>query len=149
MTAQAEKIIARPLEVVQAQFVDMQHHASTRVHADLEVANVRALPDGWRITGRRRVLGKLLEDEIEVLRDAEGNSTLRGISGPNAGFVISQRFEALDAGRTRVRTSVELPVRGFKVLLRPLLRMGLQRDLVTALEEDRRDLEEKGYQLAA
>jgi hypothetical protein len=36
-----EKLIARPIEVAQSQFVDMAHHASARVHADLDVSNVR------------------------------------------------------------------------------------------------------------
>lgn len=31
-----EKLIARPIQEVRSQFVDMQHHAATRVHADLE-----------------------------------------------------------------------------------------------------------------
>lgn len=145
ITARAEKIIARPIAVVQDQFVDLQHHEATRVHADLEVSRVRVEPGGCRFTGRRRVLGWLQEDEIEVRRDAEGHSTLRSVAGSNAGLLIEQRFEALDPGRTRVRTTVTLPVRGPLTLLAPLLRIGLQRDLDQALEEDRRDLEERGY----
>lgn len=145
VTAAAEKRIARPLEVVQSQFVDMPHHASTRVHADLEVSNVRALPDGHLVTGRRRVFGLLQEDEIEVRRAPDGNSTLRSIAGSNAGLVITQTFTAEGAEATRVRTTVEMPVKGLLRLLAPLVRLGLQRDLETALEEDRRDLEERGY----
>jgi len=145
VSVQAEKLIARPIGVVQSQFVDLQHHAATGVHADLDVSNVRPQEGGCRFTGRRRVLGLRQEDEIEVLRDADGNSTLRSLSGSNAGLLISQKFESVEPGRTRVRTTVELPVRGFLVLLTPLLRAGLKRDLATALEEDRRDLEERGY----
>jgi len=47
--------------------------------------------------------------------------------------------------RTRVRTTVEMPLNGMLRLLAPLVRMGLQRDVATALEEDRVDLEERGY----
>jgi len=146
---QGEKIIARPIEVVQSQFVDMQRHASTGVHADLAVSNVRMQADGCRFTGRRRVFGMLQEDEIEVVRDAQGNSTLRSISGTNVGLLISQKFESIAADRTRVQTTVELPVRGALALLAPLLRMGLKRDVDIALEEDRRDLEERGYAVTA
>lgn len=142
----AEKLISRPIAVVQDQFVDLHHHETTRVHADLEVSNVRSVPGGCRFTGRRRVLGMLQEDEIEVQRGADGNSTLRSLAGSNAGLLIEQRFESLDPGRTRVRSTVTLPVRGLMVLVTPLLRIGLRRDLDTALEEDRRDLEEGGYQ---
>ena len=140
-----EKLIARPVEVVQTQFVDMGHHASTRVHADLDVSNVRAQEGGCRFTGRRRVFGMRQEDEIEVLRRANGSSTLRSLSGSNAGLLITQEFESVGPDRTRVRTTVEMPLNGMLRFLAPLVRMGLQRDLATALEEDRVDLEERGY----
>lgn len=140
-----EKLIARPIEVVQAQFVDMGHHASTRVHADLDVSNVRAQEGGCRFTGRRRVFGMLQEDEIEVLRRANGSSTLRSLSGSNTGLLITQEFESVGPDRTRVRTTVEMPLNGMLRFLAPLVRIGLQRDVATALEEDRVDLEERGY----
>jgi hypothetical protein len=146
---QSEKLIARPIALVQSQFVDMQHHATTGVHADLDVSNVRPQEGGCRFTGRRRVLGMRQEDEIEVLRGADGNSTLRSLSGSNAGLLISQKFESVGMDRTRVRTTVELPVRGVLILLAPLLRVGLKRDLDIALEEDRSDLEERGYPSAS
>ena len=140
-----EKLIARPVEVVQTQFVDMGHHASTRVHADLDVSNVRAQEGGCRFTGRRRIFGMLQEDEIEVLRRANGSSTLRSLSGSNAGLLITQEFESVGPDPTRVRTTVEMPLNGMLRFLAPLVRMGLQRDLATALEEDRVDLEERSY----
>jgi len=143
--ARGEKLIARPLAVVQSQFADMAHHATTRVHADLEVTNVRAQKGGCLCTGRRRVFGMLQEDELEVVRLADGSSTLRSLSGSNAGLLITQTFEAVGADRTRVRTTVELPVKGLLRFLAPLVRAGLQRDLAKALEEDRFDLEERGF----
>jgi hypothetical protein len=141
----AEKLIARPIEEVQSQFVDMAHHARVRVHAALEVSNVRPQDGGCRFTGRRRVLGMLQEDEFEVARRADGMSTLRSVSGTNAGLVITQTFVSEGPERTRVRTIVDMPLRGMLKLLSPLVRIGLQRDLATALEEDRFDLEERGY----
>ncbi len=140
-----EKLIARPLEIVQSQFVDMAHHASVRVHADLEVGNVRPQEGGCRFTGRRRIFGMLQEDEIEVTRRADGSSTLRSLWGSNEGLLITQVFEAAGPERTRVQTTVQLPVRGLRRLLAPLVRMGLKRDIAVALEEDRVDLEERGY----
>ncbi|MBI3372530.1 MAG: hypothetical protein HY017_12370 [Betaproteobacteria bacterium] len=145
VVVQAEKLIVRPIEVVQSQFVDMARHANVRVHAALEVSNVRPQDGGCRFTGRRRVLGMLQEDEIEVSRCADGSSTLRSLSGSNAGLLITQTFEPAGSDRTLVRTSVDMPVRGLLRLLAPLLRIGLQRDLAIALEEDRVDLEERGY----
>jgi len=144
---QAEKLISRPIDVVQSQFVDFEHHASTRVHADLGVSNVRPQEGGCRFTGSRRVFGMLQEDEIEVSRGADGNSTFRSVSGSNAGLLSTQRFEADGPDRTRVFLTIEYPVRGILRLLAPLVRLGLQRDVATALEEDRIDLEERGYQI--
>ena len=87
----------------------------------------------------------LQEDEIEVLRRTDGSSTLRSLSGSNAGLLITQEFESVGPDRTRVRTTVEMPLNGVLSLLAPLVRIGLQRDVATALEEDRFDLEERGY----
>ena len=140
-----EKLIARPLAMVQAQFVDMQHHASNPVHAELSVSNVRQQQGGCRFTGRRRVLGVQQEDDIEVVRHGDGSSTLHILSGSNAGLLITQTFEAVDKDRTRVRTKVELLLKGMLALFAPLVRIGLQRDVDKALEEDRIDLEERGY----
>jgi hypothetical protein len=140
-----EKLIARPIDIVQSQFVDMEHHASTCVHSTLQVRNVRPQGDGCRFTGRRRIFGVLQEDEIEVSRGPDGSSTLRSLSGSNAGLVITQTFEPVGDASTRVRTRVDMPVKGVRKLLAPLVRIGLKRDLTLALEEDRIDLEERGY----
>jgi hypothetical protein len=140
-----EKLISRPIDVVQTQFVDMAHHERTRVHGTLEVSNVRPLPTGCRFTGRRRVFGALQEDENEVLRHPDGSSTLRSVSGTNAGLTIKQTFESQGPDRTLVRIEVDMPVKGLFRLLSPLVRMGIQRDLAVALEEDRIDLEERRY----
>lgn len=140
-----EKLISRPIDVVQTQFVDMAHHERTRVHSALDVSNVRPLPIGCQFTGRRRVFGALQEDENEVLRHPDGSSTLRSLSGANAGLTITQTFESQGPDRTLVRIEVNMPVRGLFKLLSPLVRMGIRRDLAMVLEEDRIDLEERRY----
>ena len=114
-------------------------------HAKLEVADVRPREGGCRFTGRRRTLGMLQSDDIEVTQRADGSSTLRSVAGSNKGLLITQTFEAVAADRTRVRTTVELPFPGILFFLVPLVRMGLQRDVEAALEEDRIDLEQRGY----
>lgn len=141
----AEKLIARPIDVVQSQFVDMAHHERARVHRALEVTNARAVSTGYLFTGRRRVFGVVQEDENEVLRHPDGSSTLRSLSGANAGLVITQNFEPQGPDRTLVRVEVDMPLRGLLRLLAPLVRFGIQRDLAAALEEDRIDLEERRY----
>ena len=140
-----EKLIARPIDVVQTQFVDMAHHERTRVHRDLEVKDARPVANGFRFTSRRRVLGMLQMDEYEALRHPDGNSTLTSLSGSNAGLKITQTFESRGPASTLVRTEVNLPVTGLLKLLSPLVRAGIKRDMELALEEDRFDLEERGY----
>ena len=140
-----EKLIARSIDVVQTQFVDFAHHERTRVHRDLEVKDARPVANGFRFTGRRRVFGMLQVDEIEVLRHADGNSTLRSLSGTNAGLTIKQTFESKGPQTTLVRLEVNMPVTGLLKLLSPLVRVGIQRDLAVGLEEDRIDLEERRY----
>ena len=145
IVVRSEKVIARPIEVVRSQFIDMAHHAAARVHAGVEVSNVRPQENGCRFTNRRRVFGITQEDEIEATKSSDGNSVLRSLSGANKGLLITQAFESLGSERTRVEITVELPVRGAFQLLAPLVRVGLKRDVASALEEDRVDLEERGY----
>lgn len=140
--------IARPIEVVRRQFVDMDHHCTGQVHPDLQVANLRKDGDKCTFTGRRRVLGMLHEDEIEVSVLPDGDSTLRSVAGTNAGLLVTQMFEATGLQSTRVSVKVEMPVKGAMRLLRPLVRFGLARDTENALRQDKADLEQR-YMLTA
>lgn len=142
-----DQLIARPLAEVQAQFADMTHHERVGVHKALGVGNVRPGPDGCRFTGRRRMLGKMMVDEVELTRGPDGSVTLRGVEGPNAGLVIAHTFET-SGDKTLVKTTVEFPVKGALRLLGPLVKLGIQRDLKLSLEEDRFDLEVRGYRPA-
>ncbi|HUJ76280.1 MAG TPA: hypothetical protein VL359_15565 [bacterium] len=145
IVVERQKVIARPLDVVQAQFVDMQHHAKVGVHAALNVSEVRPQPSGCRAKATRRVLGTLDVDEIEVTRHPGGNSTLRSVAGSNEGLEVRQAFQRVDEGHTRVSLHVEVPLRGMRRWIAPLMWLGVWLDTVRALEEDRRDLEVLGY----
>lgn len=141
-----EIVVGRPIEVVRAQFSDMKHHEANAVHSTLNVSNVRPQADGGCLfTGRRRVLGTLQQDEIQVTRQPDGSLTLRSIAGSNEGVLITQRFEAQGPDRTRVEVTVDLPVRGVMRWLRPLVRQGVAHDVAAALQEDRADLEQGAY----
>lgn len=143
IVVQRQVEIERPIDVVRRQFVDMEHHCSGKVHADLSVTDVKASAGKCTFTGRRRVFGVLHEDEIEVTSHADGSSTLRSLSGTNAGLLITQNFEALGPQATRVTVKVDYPVKGLMRLLGPLVRLGLARDTETALREDKLDLEQR------
>jgi hypothetical protein len=139
-------VIARPIHVVRAQFADMRHHESNRVHSTLHVTNVRPQAGGGCLfTGRRRVLGIEQEDEIQVTPHSDGHVTLRSIAGSNEGLVITQIFQPEGPDRTRVKTFVDLPLNGALRWIKPLLQLGVERDVMLALQEDRADLEQGGY----
>lgn len=145
ITVRGEKLIARPIDVVQSQFADMAHHERAKVHSALGIHDAAPIPNGFRFTGRRRMLGAMQEDITEVVRSADGNSELRVVSGPNVGLVVRQTFEAQGPDRTLARIEVAMPARGVLKLLAPLVRIGIKLDVAKALEEDRIDLEERGY----
>jgi hypothetical protein len=145
VVVESKKQIARNIEIVRQQFSDMDHHERTSVHSALRISNVRPTPRGYLFTGKRRVLGALQEDEIEVTRQTDGAVTLKSLAGANVGLLITQTFEAVDPKTTLVRSVVELPLRGFMQFLAPLIRLGVRRDQEAALEEDRVDLEERAY----
>ena len=135
--------IARPIEVVRRQFVDMEHHCTGKVHPDLQVSNLRRDGHKCTFTGRRHVFGMLHEDEIEVCVLPDGNSTLHSIAGTNAGLLVTQRFEATGPHATRVSIKVEMPVKGAMKVLRGLVKFGLARDTENALRQDKADLEQR------
>lgn len=141
----SEKVIARPIDEVRSQFVDFVHHERAGVHKSFQVSNVRQSGTGCTYTGRRRVFGMLQEDEFEVRVNPDGDSIMRSISGHNAGTTVKQAFESRGPEKTLVRLEVEMPLKGLFRLLAPLMRVGIQQDLKAALEEDRLDLEERGY----
>jgi hypothetical protein len=142
---QAETVIARPIDVVRAQFMDLAHHMDAGVHPTFQFSDVRKIEGGYRYKTCRRLLGMVHRDEYEQLAHGDGHVTSRVIAGTNEGLLLTDRFEAAPGGGTRVTATMELPVRGLLTLITPLVRMGAQRDLELALEQDRLDLEERGY----
>jgi hypothetical protein len=141
----SEKVIARPIEEVQNQFADFAHHERAGVHKGFQVSNVRPSAAGCLFSGRRRVFGALQEDEFEARVSPDGGSTLRSISGTNVGTTLKQIFESKGPNSTLVRLTVDMPLKGFFRLFAPLMRLGVQQDLKSALEENRIDLELRGY----
>ena len=64
--------------------------------------------------------------------------------GASAVFAVSLPQQRGDDATT-VRIHFDVPVTGIKRLLKPLLAMGVRKATVKALEEDRIDLERRGY----
>jgi len=141
----SEKLIARPIDEVRSQFVDFEHHQRAGVHRRFAVSNVRPMGSGCMFTGRRSVFGMTQVDEYEVRVHPDGSSSLRSIAGPNVGTTVTQTFVQQGTAQTLVSLEVSMPLKGVFRPLAPLMRIGIRQDLQSALEEDRIDLEERGY----
>jgi hypothetical protein len=58
---------------------------------------------------------------------------------------IHQGFAAVGADSTLVTFRAEAPAAGIKLLLKPLFEMAIRKAVQKGPEEDRADLEERGY----
>ena len=138
------KRIARPLEVVREHFADVRHHAEQRVHQHVRF-HVMGVNHPCRYRQTTRIAGFSIDEELVLTHEADGTITNEVVSGPNAGGRLVDRFTADGGSATRVEVTLEVVLPGARRLLRPLLRVVLRRLLERALEEDRIDLEARGY----
>jgi len=84
-------------------------------------------------------------DEVVQRRGDDGTLESEVVDGMNKGLRLRQSFRPDGAGATEVRLDVHWPLTGIKAVLKPLFGLAVRKTLVKALEEDRRDLEERGY----
>ena len=134
-----------PLEKVRAQFRDMRHHEQHRVHGS---ASFKVLSDDGktcRYEQRTRVLGVPLIDRCEMSFTDSGKLVNKNLAGPGSGMTTTFSFADIEGRATRVDVSIEVPLVGLKRMLRPILSSAIAQGFRTALEEDRIDLEERGY----
>jgi hypothetical protein len=141
--------IRRPLAVVSRQFGDMRHHAHNRVHPDITFTVLSEEGDDCRFLQQVRLLGMLQSDEIVQHRNADGSLSSEVVAGVNQGLRIHQGFSAVGDDTTLVTFRAEAPAAGIKLLLKPLFEMAIRKAVKKGLEEDRADLEERGYGAAA
>jgi hypothetical protein len=137
--------IARPIEIVRRQFGDVHHHETRRVHRDVRFTVLADSAGECRYAHEVRVAGLRQSAEVIMKREADGSQTNHFVSGSNVGMKVIHRFRPAGAETTVAEVTVELPLRGLRRLLAPLVRRAVRRSLATGLEEDRRDLEEHGY----
>jgi hypothetical protein len=149
INVEVQATIRRPLAVVSRQFGDMRHHARNRVHPDITFTVFSEEGDDCRFRQEVRLLGMLQSDEIVQHRNADGSLSSEVVAGANKGLRIHQEFAAIGADSTLVRFRAEAPATGIKLLLKPLFEMAIRKAVKKGLEEDRADLEERGYGAAA
>jgi hypothetical protein len=142
---EVQKTIHRPVAVVSRQFGDMQHHSRDRVHPDIEFTVISEQGDVCRFRQDVKLLGMLQSDEIVQTRQSDGTLFSEVVNGANEGLRIYQTFAPIGADVTLVTFRAVAPVKGFKALLKPLFEIAIRRAVEKGLEEDRVDLEERGY----
>ena len=139
------KRIRRPFAEVAQQFGDLAHHVAHGVHPDVRF--VVHSDDGrtQRMSQHVRLLGMNQVDEVVQHRRLDGSLESEVVDGMNKGLRLRQSFRADGEDATEVRLDVHWPLTGIKAVLKPLFGLAVRKTLVKALEEDRRDLEERGY----
>ena len=137
--------IGRPIDVVRRHFMDVDHHVKHLVHPGVEFTPVAQSEDECRFRKTIRIAGLPVADEVVLRRQPDGSVTEDSIAGPSKGMRLTSRFREDEPDQTLTTLTVEMPVPGVKRLLAPLLRRMVLRRLTTALDEDRRDLENGRY----
>jgi len=145
INVEVQRTIHRPVAVVSRQFGDIQHHARNHVHPNIKFKVLSAEGDTCRFKQEVRLVGMLQTDEIVQHRNADGSLSWDVVEGANKGTRICQGFTPVSADATMVTFRAEAPATGIKRVLKPLFEIAIRKAVEKGPEEDRLDLEERGY----
>lgn len=140
-----EQTIRRPLAEVSRQFGDVRHHAANRVHPKLTFEILSEQGDTIRFRQQVSLVGIKQTDEVVQTRRADGSLDSEIVAGTNKGSRIIQAFAPEGEAATRVTFTMRMPATGIKRLLKPLFAAAIRKTVLDAFEEDRYDLEVRGY----
>jgi uncharacterized membrane protein len=141
---QVTQTIERPADLVRRHFLDMEHHARHPVHAAARFAVGEQSPTHCVYTQETRLGPFKLREDARLERDGD-DVVNRSLNGASAGMVVRFSFRPIDPSTTEVTADIRLPRTGLRKVIAPLLRRMLRSGFARALEEDRIDLEERGY----
>ncbi len=141
--ARASLVIERPIDVVRAQFFDLDHHVREGVQRGTSLRWTLRPPGERRLKQETRVLGRLVSEEF-VIEEESGKWVKRFVEGANAGgrYVVSFGTEARNA--TRADAEAQPPPKGFDNGLGKLSELGVVKSLEKLLTDHQRALE--GYE---
>ena len=145
INVEVQRTIRRPLAVVSRQFGDIEHHSRDRVHPDIKFTVLSEDGDTCRFMQEVKIVGLKQIDEIVQRRNADGSLSWDVVEGANKGTHIYQAFTPVGPDATMVTFRAEAPATGIKRVLKPLFEIAIRKAVEKGLEEDRRDLEERGY----
>lgn len=140
--------IAAPAQVVRAQFGDLDHHIKAAVHPKLSYRPLAPVAGRQRYEQKVRLLGITQRDVFEREWLADGSLRDTSIDGFNRGGSLHFSFAPAEVeGRsgTEVAIRVRLPLPSVLGLLAPLLRAQVLREVTAAANEDKHDIETRGY----
>ncbi len=144
--------IAAPSDVVRAQFGDLDHHIRTSVHPKLAFRKLEPVGGRTRFEQKVRLLGITQRDVFEREWLADGTLRDTSVEGFNRGGSLHFGFTpaAVDGREgTEVAIRIRLPLPAALAWLAPLLRAQVRREVTAAANEDKADLEQRGYVPAA
>jgi hypothetical protein len=142
---EVSKKIKRPVEVVRQQFGDIGHHARNRVHPRVKYTLLSEAEGVCRVRTEVRLLGLSQVDESVLRWEPNGELVSEVVSGDNAGSRVTHVFQVEGPDATIVHLKLEIPLRGLKKLFKPFSKFAVRQAVEKAFEEDRIDLEERGY----
>jgi Polyketide cyclase / dehydrase and lipid transport len=145
INVEVQRTIRRPVAVVSRQFGDIQHHSLNHVHPAIRFTVLSVDGDTCRFRQEVKLIGMLQTDEIVQRRNADGSLDWDVVDGANKGTHIYQGFAPAGTDATVVTFRAAAPATGIKRVLKPLFEIAIRKAVEKGLEEDRKDLEERGY----
>ncbi len=137
--------IERPVDVVRAQYRDIDHHIRNNVHPSIHYQWEPGEPGERKIRTTFSILG-VPQYDISLLEDGEdGSFIIRYLEGSNAGMVLVHKFVPIGDSATDVQLSADAPATVGRKLLGPLFVAGARQVMKKALAEDKRDIEGGSY----
>ena len=147
INVEVQRTIRRPIAVVSRQFGYIQHHSQNHVHPGIRFTVLSGDRDNCRFRQEVKLVGMLQTDEIVQRRNADGSLSWDVVEGANNGTHIDQSFSAVSSDATMVTFRAAAPATGIKLVLKPLFAFAIRKAVEKGLEEDRLDLEERGYDI--
>lgn len=142
--ARSVEIGADP-EVVRRQFGDVAHHAATGVHRDVTFEVIAEDESRCRYRQISKVGPVRLRQEFELERNDHGPLVNRIVAGPFTGGAITFEVVPQGDGAATVTARLTAPLSAPLRVLAPAMRAQVGRQLTSALQEDKQDLEGGRY----
>ena len=143
ITATAE--FAAPIELVRDQSNDIDHHIAQNIHKRLNLNSLKKNGKELEYYQEIRLLGFVFRDKIVHKTLDDGSISLSYSGGISNGAKLVIKLKSIDESRTLVHQTFTAPLTGLKRLFGPLIEFILKKELYKAFNEDRVDIEERGY----